>query len=111
VSEEIKWHRYEEFPKEGSVVAILTGHNKNHVPISFQIEFGEVDHYINREGEPTWCADTNDLSGGGSYYPGQNDVMIACVFNDLSPFFNILLYESVISLACLAISLAFSVLF
>jgi len=86
VSEEIKWHRYEEFPKEGSVVAILTGHNKNHVPISFQIEFGEVDHYINREGEPTWCADTNDLSGGGSYYPGQNDGMIAWCYWDYINF-------------------------
>lgn len=70
----VLWKTKNVRPKNNSVVAVLTCHNKEHLPLSYEIHFGVVEY--NNAGT-SWRANICDMSGMGSWCPGEDGDFVA----------------------------------
>lgn len=73
------WNKPNHKPKNRSIIAVMVGHWKEHLPMSYEIHFGEVEY--SNDGKH-WRANSNDMTGLGSWCPGSDDDMIAWCYWD-----------------------------
>ena len=75
------WNKSSDKPKEGSVIAVMTCHWKEHLPMSYEIHFGEVEY---SRDESSWRANTGDMSGQGCWCPSEEDMIAWCYWDDIT---------------------------
>ncbi len=64
----IKWYNpLLQLPPDGTFVACMSYHWKECWPLSAEIIFGEVESYINDDGNRVARVNTCDFTGGGNY--------------------------------------------
>lgn len=75
------WNKPNDKPKAGRIIAVLKCHPKEHLPMSYQIQFGEVEYSNDKK---SWRANTGDMSGMGCYCPDEEDMVAWCYWDEIS---------------------------
>jgi hypothetical protein len=79
----MRWRKLDEIPKPGQIVGVIYAHNKTHLPMSYEIMFGEFEQGAKSYSHRV-CS--GDMTGKGSwsvYWPQddtyQNDEVLAWI--------------------------------
>lgn len=76
--EVMNWRMPYSGPEKDRIIAVLICHNKEHLPLSYEVHFGRVEYSNDFK---SWRANTQDMSGKGWWCPSE-DGMVAWAYSD-----------------------------